>query len=135
MIEVQTTLATEDEASSGFRVSTGSRLRDARRQEMQTLKKAHGIFSHHCAGGGDWMALSMPECTAALAGYDLTEEEKTDAVALMAGYCRLLDEANMIEQGHRTEYDAVKALVARLSANSRDERRAEITTEPRALNP
>ena len=117
MSELQTTLAIADVRPCGLAVMAGSRLRNARRQEVQTLKKAHGIFSHHCAGGGDWMAISMPECTAALAGYDLTDEEKTDAVALMAGYCRLLDEANMIEQGHQTEYDAVKALVARLSAN------------------
>jgi hypothetical protein len=92
-------------------------VRTSHRDEVRHLKKEHGIFSHHCAAGGDWMALSMPECTAALAGYDLTEEEKTDAVALMAGYCRLLDDAGMIEQGHRTEYDAVKALASRLSAN------------------
>lgn len=93
------------------------RQRVNHRAEVRALKKEHGIFTHLCRGAGDWLALSMPECTAALAGYDLTDEEKTDAVLLLAGYCRLLDEAGLVEDGHETERAAVAAVVERLRSN------------------
>ena len=34
-----------------------------------------------------------------LAGYDLTEDEKNNLPAMMAGYCRLLDESGMTFEG------------------------------------
>lgn len=45
---------------------------------------------------------------------ELTDAEKTDGVMLMAGYCRLLDEAGLIEEGHKTELAACRAVVARM---------------------
>ena len=99
------------------------RERANHRAEVEALKKAHGIFTHLCRGGGDWLALSMPECCAALSGYGLTEIERTDGVALMAGYCRLLDEAGLVEEGHKTERAAVAALVERLRSNRGDQPR------------
>lgn len=86
-------------------------VREERRKYVAEMKEKHEIFTHHCAGAGDWMALDMPLCRRLLNGYDMTREEKTDGVALMAGYGRLLDEAHMIEENHKTEYDAVKAIV------------------------
>lgn len=94
------------------------RQRANHRAEVEALKKEHGIFTHLCRGGGDWLALSMPECCSALSGYNLTEIERTDGVALMAGYCRLLDEAGLVEEGHKTERAAVAALVERLRSNA-----------------
>lgn len=101
--------------------------RKRNREEVARLKLAHGIFTHKGGCSGVWMALSMPECAEALSGYDLTDEEKTDGVALMGGYCRLLDEAGLIEDDHKTELDAVKALVARLGQNT------ERSDAPRSL--
>lgn len=90
------------------------------RGETAALKKAHGIFTHRASfTTGNWMALSMPECCEALSGYGLTDEEKTNGVALMAGYCRLLDEAGLVEEGHKTEHAAVTALVARIKAQEK----------------
>lgn len=88
--------------------------RDIRREEVAALKQEHGIFTHNCRGAGEWLALSMPECIKALEGYNLTEEERTCGAALLAGYCRLLDEAGLIEEYHKTEYEAVTALVERI---------------------
>lgn len=85
--------------------------------EVAELKAQYGIFTHLCRGGGEWLALSMPECCAALSEYGLTEEERTNGVALMAGYCRLLDEAGLVEEGHRTEREAVTSLVSRIKSS------------------
>jgi len=83
-----------------------------RRQQVQEWKQQHRVFTHK--GPDDWMALSMDECCELLKGYDLTEEEKTDGVMLMAGYCRLLDEGGRIHFG-QTEHEACESLVTRLS--------------------
>lgn len=88
--------------------------REARRAKVKEWKAAHGIFAYK-GGCEDWMALSMPECIARLDGYGLTDEEKTCAMALVAGYGRLLDDASLIEYGP-TEYETCKALVGRLGA-------------------
>ncbi len=91
-----------------------TRRRVSHRAEVKELKDRHGIWTDNCPELG-WMALSMPACLEALAGYPLTEEERTHPVALLAGYCRLLDEAQLVEDGHATELMAVKACVARLA--------------------
>lgn len=83
-----------------------------RRQQVQEWKQEYRIFTHK--GPDDWMALSMDECCDLLKGYDLTAEEQTDGVMLMAGYCRLLDEGGRIHFG-QTEHEACESLVARLS--------------------
>ena len=83
-------------------------------KETLRLKKEHDIYTHNAPGAGEWMAFSMSECVAALSGYPLTEEEKTVPVALLTGYCRLMDEARLVEDGHKTEWAAVEALVCRI---------------------
>ncbi len=93
---------------------SGPPTKEVRRKECEALKAKHTIWTHHMPK--DWMALSMTECTAALAGYNLTTEQRTVPIMMMAGYCRLLDEAGMIEQGHATEWEAVRALATRLEA-------------------
>jgi hypothetical protein len=88
--------------------------REVRRAKVKEWKAALGLYAYKgCAE--DWMALSMPECIARLEGYELTAEEKTDAPSLLAGYCRLLDEAGLIQYG-ATEYETCAALVGRLGA-------------------
>jgi hypothetical protein len=88
--------------------------REVRRAKVKEWKAALGLYAYKgCAE--DWMALSMPECIARLEGYELTAEEKTDAPSLLAGYCRLLDEAGLIQYG-RTEYETCEALVGRMGA-------------------
>ena len=91
----------------------GPSTKEKRRKECEALKAKHAIWTHHTAK--DWLALSMTECTAALNGYDLTTEQRTVPIMMLAGYCRLLDDAGMIEQGHETEWEAVTALAARLN--------------------
>jgi hypothetical protein len=89
-----------------------------RREQAHEWKQQHRIFTHK--GHDDWMALSMPECCELLKGYDLTAEEKTDGVMLMAGYCRLIDEAGLIHFG-QTEHEVCESLVTRLTeANDKD---------------
>jgi hypothetical protein len=88
------------------------------RADVAAWKAQYSIYTHLCRGGGDWLALSMSECCAALNDYKLTAEERTDGAALMAGYCRLLDEAGLIEDGHKTQHAAVAALVTRIRAKT-----------------
>lgn len=104
------------EQSELFFVKQVPRARNSHRDEVKSMKEKHGIFTYNCKGAGDWMAMSMPECVEKLKGYDLTDEEKTCGATLMAGYCRLLDESRMIEDGHKTEYEACRALVERIES-------------------
>lgn len=103
--------------SGGREIET---TRAKHRAEVAALKQKHGIFTHLDRGGGDWLALSLPECVAALDGYDLTEAERTDGAALLIGYCRLLDDAGLIEEGHETERAAVGAVVKRMTQRAED---------------
>lgn len=48
-----------------------------------------------------------------LEGYGLTEKEKTDLPELMAGYCRLIDEAELCFYG-----DTEEEVIAACKANS-----------------
>lgn len=91
---------------------------EKRREQVKAWKAEYGIYTH--SGWDDWMALSMTECGDLLKGYGLTEEQKTDGAMLMAGYCRLLDEAGRVHYGS-TEYTACESLVTRLrEANASD---------------
>lgn len=67
--------------------------------------------THHAPHMGEtaWMAVDMEAAIKLLEGYDLSEEEKNDIEHLMMGYCRLLDEADLIGYG-RTEDDAIEDL-------------------------
>jgi hypothetical protein len=69
--------------------------------------KANGVQTHHAPHADPpWIAVNMVAACKMLKGYDLTEEEKTDLVELMAGYCRLIDEADLIGYG-TTELEAI----------------------------
>ena len=109
-------IATADVYLFDVKEFTRKRSRVDRRAEVAAMKKEHGIYTHLCRGGGDWLAMSMPECIKALQGYDLTKEEKEDGALLLAGYCRLLDEAGLVEQDHKTEWLAVQSVLKRMKA-------------------
>lgn len=77
--------------------------------EKQAMEKAKaaGVKTHHAPHvEPPWIAVSMIDAQKILRGYPLTEEEKTDLSALMAGYCRLIDEADLIGCGN-TEIEAI----------------------------
>lgn len=59
------------------------------------------IQTHHAPHCEDapWIAMDMNLAAETLEGYDLTDEEKNQIPAIMAGYCRLLDEADIIGYG------------------------------------
>lgn len=90
--------------------------RASHREDMKALKEKYSIQTHHCSDQG-WMALSMTEAAKMLKGYGLTESEKTNLFDIMAGYCRLLDEAGIIADDCKTEYEACKQVEDRIEAN------------------
>jgi hypothetical protein len=73
------------------------------RMDSPRLKeiKEHDIQTHHAPHMEEapWLAIPMKEARELLAGYDLTEDEKNNLPAMMAGYCFLLDESGMIFVG------------------------------------
>ena len=73
---------------------------------MKRVKSELDIFTDLCSVSG-WMAFSFAKAKDILLGYQLTEDEKKDPIALFAGYCRLLDDAGMVADGEQTEFDAV----------------------------
>jgi hypothetical protein len=78
----------------------------AEREELAWAKLA-GVKTHHAPHAEPpWIAVNMRTACEMLEGYDLTKEEKTDLPALMAGYCRLIDEGNLIGYGS-TELEAI----------------------------
>lgn len=80
--------------------------------ERQWLKGCE-ILTHHADIDEDpWLAVSMKVIKLRLAGYNLTKEEQTNVGALFAGYCRLLDEENIVGYGS-TKEDAIEDLVKR----------------------
>lgn len=56
-----------------------------------------------------YQAVNMSLAVQRLKGYELTEEEKTELPALMAGYCRLIEESRLVGFGI-TELEAIKDL-------------------------
>ena len=79
----------------------------AAEKEAMEKAKSNGVQTHHAPHAEPpWIAICMPAVCKMLEGYGLTEEEKTDLVALMAGYCRLIDEAGLIGYGH-AEIEAI----------------------------
>jgi len=74
---------------------------------IHAMKEEYRIFTHYAE---NWLAIPMNIACKKLEGYNLTDEEKTDGATLMAGYCRLLDDANILTDGHATEEDAIVAL-------------------------
>lgn len=78
--------------------------------------KAADIQTHHAEHMDDdpWLAIPMNAAREFLAGYKPTEEETASVPAIMAGYCRLLDEAGMTFTG-QTKRDVENAALAFLS--------------------
>ena len=67
------------------------------------------IATHHAPHmTPPWIAVDMDAAAELLEDYDLTDEEKTSLPELMAGYCRLIDEADLCHYG-QTEEEAVKS--------------------------
>lgn len=87
-----------------------------RRDAIKTWKEKYRIYTHNAPDAGRWIAFSMDECCEAFKGYGLSEEEKTDGFHMLAGYCRLMDDMHLVEDNHRTEFEACEALVKRLEA-------------------
>lgn len=56
-----------------------------------------------------YQAVNMTVAIEFLEGYGLTEEEKTSLPALMAGYCRLIEESKLVGFGD-TEFEAIQDL-------------------------
>lgn len=56
-----------------------------------------------------YMAVNMTVSRKVLAGYSLTDEESTELPALMAGYCRLIEERGLAGYGD-TEFQAIADL-------------------------
>lgn len=66
------------------------------------------ILTHHAPNCPEapWCAVDMDRAMVILEGYPLTDAERTELPALMAGYCRLLEDADAIGYG-QTEADAI----------------------------
>jgi len=63
-------------------------------------------YALHCQP--PWVAVDMDAAAKLLEDYTLTEKEKTDLPTLMAGYCRLIEEAELCFYGD-TEEEAVSS--------------------------
>lgn len=87
-----------------------------KRERIAAFKKQHGIWTHvdkeNKIGGHAWDAMAFDKSVEALSGYNLTEGEKREPVLLIAGYCRLLEEAGLLVTGN-TEIDAIRTLCAK----------------------
>jgi len=74
-------------------------------------EKALEIQTHHAdIDESPWLAVSMTICNDRLKGHDLTDREKTDIGELFAGYCRLLDEMQIVGYG-QTREEAITDLI------------------------
>ena len=71
-------------------------------------------YAEHCED--PWLAVDIDAAAALLAGYGLTDQEKTDLPEMMAGYCRLIDEAGLCHYG-QTEEEAVSACRANVKSD------------------
>lgn len=83
-----------------------------RYERLQAFKTRQGIWTHRASfrtkEEHPWSALLVPRARLALAGY-IDGDEPDDPMSLIAGYCRLLDEARLLVTGE-TELDAVQRL-------------------------
>lgn len=75
--------------------------------------RVHDIQTHHAPHMDEdpWLAVPMHRARALLAGYDLPAAETASVPVIMAGYCRLLDEAGLTFLGS-TERDVQDAALA-----------------------
>ena len=73
------------------------------------------IQTHHAGHCPEpWIAIDMDRACDLLDGCDLSDDERDSIPAIMAGYCRLIDEADLIGYG-KTEDEATADLKRRLA--------------------
>lgn len=93
---------------------------EAVRGDSPRLKalKEHDIQTHHAPHSPEapWLAVPMKAARALLQGYALTDNEAGSVAGIMAGYCRLLDEAGLTFCG-QTERDVQDDALAYCVAN------------------
>lgn len=79
-------------------------------EKLKVWKALHGVWSDK---NGDedakWLVCAVPACHKILKGYDLTKDELEDPIMMFAGYCRLIEEADLCAWGP-TEYKACEEL-------------------------
>lgn len=98
-------------------VKAKGRFAETHNERIEAYNNELQFFVHHCPGIQDpWLAIHKESAFKALSGYNLSDNEKKDVFYLMAGYCRLLDEAGLIH------YGKTKAEVLRKAGQS-DKRR------------
>lgn len=81
-----------------------------RKERIEAFKKKHGIWTYYVAGQPKecpWDAMLVPKAVEALAGYGVKPD--THPIELISGYCRLLDEWNLLVSG-KTEREAIRTL-------------------------
>lgn len=82
-----------------------------RKEKLDAFKAKHDIWTH-CAShmNEKWCAMAVTLSIQRLFGYsDLKPDESVKPIDLIARYCRLLDEANLLVNGN-TEAEAVRSL-------------------------
>ena len=94
--------------------------------------KEHDVQTHHAPHSTEapWLAVPMKAARSVLQGYDLTDDESGSVAGIMAGYCRLLDEAGLTFTGQteREVQDAALAYCGWCSMNEFEEAvRAAVT--------
>jgi len=104
---------------------------DSVRMDSPRLKeiKEHDIQTHHAPHMEDdpWLAIPMNAARAVLEGYDPTDDESGSVPGIMAGYCRLLDDAGMTFLG-ATERDVQDAALAWCRSNDKADVRGHVET-------
>ena len=104
--------------------------------EREWMKECEILTHYADIDESPWLAVSMRICKSRLKGYNLTKKEQTEIPALFAGYCRLIDEGNMVGYGSTRE-EAIEDLVKRgvipsmdfYQQNGMDELQAKILRE------
>lgn len=80
-----------------------------RKERIEDFKKRHGIWTYHCYTPPEapWDAMLVPKAAESLKGYGVKPTD--EPMEMIAGYCRLLDEWNLLVSG-KTEREAIRTL-------------------------
>jgi hypothetical protein len=109
-----------DETSEGGGMTSLFDL-DTVKMDSPRLKaiKAHDIQTHHAphVKESPWLAIPMNEARRQLAIHKPTEQETAGVAEIMAGYCRVLEEAGLLFLG-TTEREAQDAALAECYGNN-----------------
>lgn len=82
----------------------------SKRERLEAFKKLHGIWTHNAGyepKDEPWSALALNQSAVALNGYGVKPADSP--LDIIAGYCRLLDEWNLLVTGE-TEREAIRTL-------------------------